>query len=201
MDNAGGLVGLNDNSQITDSYAAGLVTASSYWVGGLVGESFGDSARILRSYATGDVVATGATYHVAGLIGSNAAEIEDSYATGGVTGLISVGGFVGTNQDGGSISRCYSYGTVAADMNPGGFAGVCSGTIAGSYWDTDASAIEESAGGEGRTTSQMQAGTPDAYINPDGTVDGDQALNNLMYDGWDTSVWNFGADGHYPVLQ
>ena len=200
----GGLAGLN-SGLISDSYATGLVTfdADGFGIGGLVGTSEGS---VVRSYATGNVVASGDVWYIGGLIGENLSEVEDSYATGDVTGHNSVGGFVGLNQFVEAIiSRCYSYGAVTATgSNLGGFAGqsLDSSTIEASYWDTDASAIEESAGGEGRTTSQMQAGTSGAYISPDGSVDGDEEPENLMYNGWDDlGVWDFGTATDYPVLR
>ena len=198
----GGLVGLNENGLISESYATGLVTidAGGYGVGGLVGSSDG-TARIERSYATGNVVATGEMWYIGGLVGENLSEIEDSYATGDVAGCHSVGGFVGLNESDGTISRCYSYGTVeASGSDLGGFAGQSSGTIEASYWDTEASGILVSARGEGRTTAQMQAGTPAAYINPDGSEDTDEGEENLMYEGWDPGVWDFGTASDYPVL-
>src|SRR6056297_3472249 len=98
----GGLVGSYQNSRtrepidfIVNSYAAGDVTGSGGYVGGLVG-SIDGAGLIKNSYTAGDV--TGSGEYVGGLVGFNdLVEIKNSYATGAVTGDTNVGGLVGIN--------------------------------------------------------------------------------------------------------
>ena len=78
---AGGLVGVNAvGAQISDSLATGEVWSDSFLAGGLVG--LNAESRILRSEATGPVVANGEHHNI--LVGLNLGEdsdIADSKAT------------------------------------------------------------------------------------------------------------------------
>jgi len=145
----GGLVGGSVGGSISDSHALGKVAVISsdletslMYVGGLVGDNI--NATIARSYAKGDViVSTNGTY-VGGLAGESVgpqAVISDSYATGQVTGGQGpVGGLVGSNGYGASITGSYATGAVSglAGSGPtsaGGLAGenLADSTITGSY--------------------------------------------------------------------
>lgn len=148
-DYVGGLVGYNDNAggNISTSYAAGNVTGSGDFVGGLVGDNSG--GVITDSYATGAVA--GGNY-VGGLVGSHdydgsAIGIKNTYASGAVTGSGSeVGGLVGYNG----------------------------GTVSNSFWDTASSGLSTSAGGTQMTTIPMKqqvnftsATGANGSVNPD----------------------------------
>ncbi|AFV22853.1 GLUG domain protein [Methanolobus psychrophilus R15] len=153
----GGLVGYNDGA-ITDSYSTGDVTGTGDDVGGLVGLNTG---TIENSYSTSNVTGTGD--NVGGLVGINyCGTITNSHSTGDVTGENYVGGLVGYNADdkssgGGTITDSYSIGEVNGTNWVGGLLGLnYLGTITQSYWDSETSSQSESAGGEGRTTSQMK---------------------------------------------
>ena len=139
-EDAGGLVGDNGSEgEITTSYATGNVTSDGFGAGGLVGtnSSGSSSGNVLQSYAMGDVVGDA---HVGGLVGFNGdGTVSETYATGGVTAGDFVGGLIGDNID---------------------------GSITASYWDTASSGLDESAGGEGLATSEMQG--PEAESNMDG---------------------------------
>jgi filamentous hemagglutinin family protein len=150
----GGLVG-NNGGTIVDSYASGAVTmgASGLYAGGLVGYNGG---TITNSYATGAVTAGNYSNDVGGLVGENIrGEISNSYATGAVTlgtntgsaskprNIIAagfdayyIGGLVGNDVDGGSISGSYATGNVTsigANSDVGGLVGSLAGTINDSY--------------------------------------------------------------------
>jgi copper(I)-binding protein len=136
---AGGLVGSNSDeftnsvsATITGSWA-GVKVVGSNQAGGLVGFN-SNSSIITDSYATGSV-SGGSNSCAGGLVGYNyTSTITDSYATGSVSGEI-VGGLVGGNSDG--------------------------GTISGSYWDTttteQASSSGSSSGGESDNQMTQQA--------------------------------------------
>ena len=105
----GGLVGSNSGT-VQTSFASGDVTGEgssddqpSNYVGGLVGENI-DSGKIEDSFATGNV--SGAT-RVGGLVGSNSGKIEDSFARGDASGTQYVGGLVGFNEINGTVQRGY----------------------------------------------------------------------------------------------
>ena len=173
----GGLVGVNyQNGSISQSYATGVVTGGMN-VGGLVGWNYG---RIDQAYASGSVTGQ---YGVGGLAGlSDSGRISNSYATGAVNGISGVGGLIGNIQNGGQISNTWASGAVRGSSNVGGLAGSNTGiriaTISASYWDTQTSGQSSSAGGEGRSTSELQG----------------VGVTRPTYVGWDfATVWARGA--------
>ena len=110
----GGLIGMNNEGTINNSYAITNVAGSSN-VGGLIGSA--ENSRIENSYASGDVRGTG--FSVGGLVGySFGGSITFSYATGSVVGdnsddpgidndVNNVGGLVG-RADNGMIRSSYA---------------------------------------------------------------------------------------------
>ena len=216
---AGGLVGENNGGSIANSYATGAVTSVGDNVGGLVGSNLVGSA-ISNSYATGNVsggfnvggllgknsgtvansYASGAvsgSNYVGGLVGSNygttavvnTGVINTSYATGSVTGTLDVGGLVGDNNKG-AITNAYATGLVTG-TTAGGFAGINSGTISNSFWDTTTSGQLTSAGGVGMATADMHT----AANFTSATV-----ANGSVNPGWDlTNTW-IGYDGFTSPL-
>ena len=115
----GGLVGRNRGS-ISDSYATGSVTATSGFVGGLVGSN--SRGSILGSHA--GAIVTGTERNAGGLAGGNSGSISDSYATGSVNGDTNVGGLAGVNiGELGQISGSYATGSVTGGSRVGGLVG------------------------------------------------------------------------------
>ncbi|MDP3387185.1 MAG: Ig-like domain-containing protein [Eubacteriales bacterium] len=112
----GGLVGSSySDSTINKSYATGVVTGTGY-VGGLVGEN--DYSTITDSYAWGGVSSNAVDisdypYEVAGLVGSNISQstVQNCYAVGVVSGTgDNHGGLVGYNEISSTILSSYSLG-------------------------------------------------------------------------------------------
>jgi prepilin-type N-terminal cleavage/methylation domain-containing protein len=191
----GGLVGYHYGwtglAGITNSYATGNVVSAGNYVGGLVGQI--DNGIHDKNYFTGNV--TGYSY-VGGLIGVNnnsSIIINNSYATGIVTGTsteywgTTAGGLIGDNG-GATIRYSYSAGRVngykGAGFKVGGFAGTGGGGINNTnYWDKQNSNQEGSIGNAAvgkATTAEMQTATP--------------------FTDWDTNIWNF-VVGSYPTLK
>lgn len=174
----GGLMGSN-YSRVVDCYATGSVSGD-YAVGGLVGASY---SSIYNCYATGSV--DGNDY-VGGLVGRNGvdARLSNCYATGSGNGISYVGGLVGASYS--SISNCYATGSISGNDYVGGLLGkLVGGDILNSFWDIETSGTTTSAGGEGKTTEQMQ--DIDTYLNA----------------GWDfnTPIWEMCPDTNdYPHL-
>lgn len=91
-DYTGGLVGMTAGA-VEESFATGSVYGTSH-VGGLIGYfGYWSGNDIKRLYASGDVFGSGS--NVGGLVGTTAADIGNSFATGDVTGVNNVGAFVG----------------------------------------------------------------------------------------------------------
>ncbi len=125
----GGLVGINDDGAIQNSFSSVNVTGDSS-LGGLVGKNFG------------------------GLLGGGS--IRNSFSTGSVIGANEIGGLVGRNHTLEFIYRCYSSGYVyGSGVSIGGLIGLNQGPVGYSYWDVWSSNQETSHGGVGRTTLEM----------------------------------------------
>ena len=151
----GSLVGNSDRGNITTSYSTGTVTGYTY-VGGLVGNN--DHGDIATSYSTAAVSATSSgNQRIGGLVGVNAGLITTSYSTGPVSGQRVVGGLAGYTT--GSITMCYSTGMVGGDQDVGGLLGARHpdyGIMTDCFWDVQASGLENSEAGIGKTTAEMQ---------------------------------------------
>ena len=185
----GGLVGFNYGGLITSNcYSAGSVSGM-YGVGGLVGNNM--YGTIKNCYSTSST--SGTNCGVGGLVGSNRGYwndvIENCYSTGSVDGNDSVGGLVGDNA--GIIKKCYSIGSVIGDANVGGLLGYAEGGIVSAcFWDVDTSGQNGSAGGEGKTTQQMQ--TQSTFTDAGWDFVGE--TTNGERDIWDI------CEGNYPKL-
>jgi len=167
----GGLAGSNDEGgTIVQSSAKSSITAIRV-AGGLVGVNF-ESSTISESYAAGDVTATGEDDgldgdQVGGLVGENGFEstIDNSYAISDVEGQLSVGGLAGENGPESSITTSYATGAVEGEENVGGLVGL-SDDFSDSYWDTQTSGQNESAGGEGLSTDEMTGESASQTMSP-----------------------------------
>ena len=157
---AGGLVGFHEGS-VSKCYSTASVSADSD-AGGLVGINGG---TIIASWAGGEVTGGRA---MGGLVGFNWREdsilfydpiVADSYAMGSVSGEDVVGGLIGRNQ-GGTVLRCYSAGPVtglAPDCLVGGLVAANNDVpMWDCFWDTATSGLNDSDGGIGMTTPEMQ---------------------------------------------
>lgn len=131
MDDVGGLAGYN-NGRIKKSHASGNVIGEIY-VGGLAGYN-NEDGEIMLSYATGSV--TGTEYewdtNAGGLVGCNYGAIFQSFATGDVTGISSVGGLIGFNN-GHFVSDTFATGSVKGNNKIGGLIGLSQMAINNSY--------------------------------------------------------------------
>jgi hypothetical protein len=161
----GGLIG-SSGGDIVNCHADCLVSGGR-GVGGLAGVNRG---TITASYAGGSVsglslIAGRAVYSgedFGGLVGENYGAVVDSYATGQVAGGVHTGGLVGNNAYGAAIRNCYCIGPVAGGTSTGGLVGTNTGMVFACFWDTGTTRQAGSAGGLGKTTSEMK--TPDTFL-------------------------------------
>ena len=185
----GGLSGVNDGL-IISSYATATVNGtdtSSDDMGGLVGHN---NNVIANSYATGAVSATG--NNIGGLVGfNNNGRIVNTYAEGSVMGASQVGGLIGRHH--GSLRDSYvALGAVSGSGSDiGGLIGIINttATVIASYWDSEESGQASSAGGESKTTAELQTATAP------GTT------TTAVYYNWSDNDWDFGDSSHYPALR
>ena len=205
---AGGLAAVNAG-YIIGSWATGGVFSgdSSFAYGGLAGVNAG---TILNCHA-GSTVAVGTRCsQVGGLVGENQGTIVNCYASGQINTrdlCSSIGGLVGWNCDvlaqwgtdgpvqcRGRIVNSYAATKTLLGTNNrevGGLVGLNAGDVTKSFWDTEASGMTASDGGQGLTTTSMQ-----------------QAATFLEA-GWDfveerangiTEAWRMPEGGGYPAL-
>jgi len=72
------------------------------------------------------------------------------------------GGLVGKNEN--TIVSCYAVGFINGYTDTGGLVGLDeSGVVTCSFWDVDSSGMTTSAGGEGKTTGEMQ--DPNTFVS------------------------------------
>jgi len=164
--------------------------------GSLVGDAGG--ATIEKSYAE-NVDVSGRRY-VGGLIGyvySPANDVSDCYVEGGeVDGSPDVGGFTGRmgGSSTNSIVNCYASVEVPdTGTRIGGFMGDrygTYGTLTGCFWDTEVSGTTSSAGGTGKTTSEMQ--DFETFNNAGWTI--------ATIDDWEDETWHIDDGNDYPRL-
>ena len=155
----------------------------------LTGEARGDLSNCV---VHGTVFAPDLT-EMGGLAGRCAddAIISDSYSTASVEGDSTVGGLVGRNGE--TIQTSYATGSVEGGDDVGGLVGsaVASDEI-DTYWDTEATGQDTSAGDStGLTTAEMQGS--EAETNMDG-FDFTDVWDAVLESDDDTT-----ADG-YPIL-
>lgn len=175
-----GRLGSYGHSRISRCYVEGGSVSGGYEVGGLVGENH--DGTISECYATCQV--SGTNSDVGGLVGENANNgiIHNCYATGSVEGDYYTGGLVGSSS-GGTITNCYSTGRVTGGHDYGGLVGSEGGSvITDSFWDVNSSGQSTSAGGTGKTTTEMK--------------------NQGTFTNWDyDNIWKICESVTYPKLR
>jgi filamentous hemagglutinin family protein len=164
----GALVGRNFGT-VANSYATGTVSgggAGRGGVGGLVGQNE-STGTVTNSFASGAITLAAGGNYAGGLVALNFGTVSNSYATGEVSGNNSpnVGGLVGINFGGGSISTSFATGVVTgASGSFGGLVGSNAGTVTGSYWDTDNTSTDNSGSGAvGQTTAVLSGALPSGF--------------------------------------
>ena len=190
-DSIGGLVGYN-RAPITNSYAIADVSGNDS-IGGLVGENEESSAMIRNSFALATVNGNSS---VGGLVGFlDDGSIFNGYARGLVSAeMTDVGGLVGVIANAGQVNNSYSIvevGGGATVSNIGGLVGRSANTGIvdnDSYWDSQTSGQNASAGGTGEMTMELQ----------------EPITATGIYANWNTTTtiaWDFGSALQYPRLR
>ncbi|MDI9433516.1 MAG: GLUG motif-containing protein [Planctomycetota bacterium] len=195
----GGLVGqsgylepndgtLRTSATIVNCSYQGTVQGSFTMIGGLVGRDYNGTVR--HCYATGEVTGESDT---GGLIGeSTCSMIVGCYSTCTVTGGNRVGGLVGRAFVA-EVVECYATGPVTGNGEIGGLLTDMSGDsrrVRASFWDVERSGQTTSAGGEGKTTVEMQ--NPQTFINA--------GWDFIGHDDGPSDIWAEPEDGGYPIL-
>ncbi len=187
IDDAVGILAGGNQGTVSRVYVTGSVTGIA--PGGLLESNNGS---IDQSYAN---VQVNGGAGGGGLVALNLGTISNSYALGSVSASAvefvfgSTGGLVGFNQSG-TITDSYStglvYSALSTQTHPGGLVGnspMVAGIINNSYWDTQSSGQNISAGGTGLATAQLKSGLPTGF---DPTVWG---INPSINSGYPYLLW------------
>lgn len=204
----GGLIGYS-RATITNTYSTGSVTATSSFVGGLVG--YQSDNVISNSYSKSKV--TSSFDNIGGLVGllSNNASISKSYASGEVSGRNTIGGLVSYITSNTSVTDSYASGFVEGTDYVGGLTGNLSGSLSNSYSVGNVTATGTNYGpiiAYMNTTATIS----NVYGNTDifGPLDSEYGTglnSDLMsqsgsYPTFDfNSTWSIQAGESYPYLQ
>ena len=172
---------------ITKCFSSGEINGNQY-IGGIVG--YLKYSTITKSASEANI---NGTYNLGGLVGTaypaqnndpqQGCTVENCYATGNISGSSDVAGLIGMTYFT-TTENCYSIGTISAEYTAGGLvARDYQSTVTNSYWNTETSGQTVSAGGEGKTTAEMQ--------------------QQSTYTDWDfETIWmiSSGFNGGYPAF-
>ncbi|MBB6734144.1 S-layer homology domain-containing protein [Cohnella zeiphila] len=190
----GGLAGYTASGTIAGSSVSGQVTGSTE-VGGLVGANYGST--IGGSHSSANVSGTS---HIGGLIGEaemSGSAINNSYATGDITGANggeAVGGLVGLTGTGSApINNSYASGRVTGDSMVGGLIGeAVSVNIGNSYSAGEVNGSSNVGGLVGYSASTATIGN--SYAS--GAVSGTSSAGGLVgYKNYNLTIKNSYASG------
>jgi hypothetical protein len=149
----GSLVGFSLYGTITMCHVQGGNVCGASEVGGLVGNNHGTIAQCvsLTTVSGGSRIGGLAGYHGYGAI-------SNCYSLSNVTGMRCIGGLVGYSDFQATIVNCFSAGRVQGEQDIGGLLGLThEGETLHCFWDIQTSGQSDSAGGEGKTTAEMQS--------------------------------------------
>ncbi len=193
-DNVGGLAGAVEHAGSTgESIAVAFSSAAvdvtgQESVGGLVGASKGQSYTCVH----------GPCFYFVDILG---------YATGDVSGDTKVGGLVGDAQLGVNILLSHATGKVTGNSLAGGLVGDSDQSfVEGSFFDSETTGQQGSAGGAGRSTGQMK--TIFTFADADwpivaGAPPGSSCFYGIdaqVNDGYPFFLWEKGVSGTDPCI-
>ena len=200
-----GLIGQCERCGVGHLGLQGVSIETGADVGALIGYS--KKGSIIQCSAEGNITSSAfSNSSVGGLVGINEGEITDSFFRGQITGDAtgsSIGGMVGTQQQGGSLVN--SYASVMMIPNTDGLTDNIHGLIGeippggakahNSYWDRSLHPHDLHDGqGIDATKVELQQCLSPACVTP-------SPSSKTIYETWGTSIWDFGSDTAYPELR
>jgi len=181
---AGGLLGRDVGGSIIKNCKASGVITSEGETGGLVGRLNDGIISDCYSSATANGKPAGG---LVGSIGSAAGIIENSHASGTVNQLTGghIGGFVGSQIAGSTVRNCFSTGLVNGTnpANIGGFDGETTGNYSNNYWNIETSGTTK---GVENTNVAGVTGLTSEEISEKGV---------FLDAGYSEDTWDFNANG------
>lgn len=167
----GGLIGEN-SSPVSNCHSFGEINVDGDYSGGLIGKT---SAEVTDCSSASHVKNTGGSFtgnFMGGLIGVNQAPVNNSNASGNVTGISTLGGLVGDSYA--PISNSYATGNISGRMWVGGLVGA-SDSVTNSYATGIVYADQKIGGG---LVGQSYGTITSSHAS--GFVSGSQSLGGLV---------------------
>lgn len=195
------LAGYISNSTIFNCSSSGTINMTEDWdAGGLIGW-INNNSIVDFCYSSCTVTGTDYVGGLAADLSSNSV-LSNSYSRGAVQGNNRVGGLLGSTTNS-TIDFSYSAGQVSGTSNAGGLVGFNnSSSIDNSFWDTETSLMDISAGGSGKTTSEMKdIATYTSLATPGLDIPWD-FTGNPFDDTGNEDIWNIypSINDGYPFL-
>ena len=175
--------GISGSSRIEGVGLINVNVRGNWGIASLVGLNSG--GVISSSYVTGTIRGGDSA---GGLVGDNHGRIINSYTNVSVSGSRWIGGMVGCNFSGGTVTNSYTVSRIDSTGSKGGILGYNgddNSSVVNSYWDMDVSGISSGTYGLGQTTIQLREPT----------------MATGIYSNWSTSEWDFGTTEQYPALK
>ncbi len=121
----GVLLGYQDGGTVSNCYVSGFLSAKDY-AGGMIGQQKASSNSIVdQCYAFVDVTSLLNLNGVGGLIGCSRGKVTNSYATGNILGVSSVGGLVGLASNDAVMATSYAAGKIRTTNSDTPIGGIC----------------------------------------------------------------------------
>ncbi len=184
------------NSIIKNCYAAGSVSSTSTYVGGITGRVMNAGGMLMNCYSTADVTGTDYVGGITGQIYGN--NVNYTYATGKVTGSSNVGGITGNVvANSGTTGHIAANTSISAASAP---VGRVTGGLAGTV-----EAIYGLSGMDIKLNGVAQGVTSNIYSKDGGNVSLEDLQSSDFYEneiGWDFETdWTMPATAGLPILK
>jgi hypothetical protein len=190
-DRTGGIIGAGWDSVITDSVFSGNVIGGTD-AGGISG--YQDEDSIISRVAFEGTISGDS--RVGGLIGNNEGALKNSISFGEVTGTgINIGGAVGIATSNSVIEGVISTGNVFGDSYVGGLVGSNFGSIANSIATGDVGGSESTSSVGGLVGSSGYGSIENSFATGDVIAENASVVGGLIGDSYGTSVINSKASG------
>ncbi len=132
-----------------------------------------------------DVNVAGTAYQMGGLVGYNDGSVTNCYSTGSVSGFRYVGGLVGISD--GNVTNCYSTATASADLKVGGIVGWNRSNLSDCYSTGTVTGNGEVGGLVGDNSGSISNSYSTGTVSDDEYIGGLVGHNsgNVTYSFWD----------------
>ena len=195
----GGITGSSENAKYFNCINTGTIRGTSE-IGGISGVCY--NSDLAGCHSDGTITGNSFTGGISGRLDN--CELYDSYSTSSVYGTNSTGGLTGFVCDS-FINFCYSAGRIRGSNNTGGFIGlneIGSNDIQNCFWDTETSGQLSSAGGTGKTTTEMKNIATYTDISTTGLDTPWDFADNPFNDESTNDYWNIdpNINNGYPFL-